>query len=118
MNHSEVLTEIEDRLCDLEFAAFKREWYKETPSTTRKATPNVAPANKGSWSLHVSTQLDGKKQFRMQSEAGIWSTLPADRSQWPKEIRETQEKYEEFSKRRRTPGGYSTSMAGGTCEIV
>jgi hypothetical protein len=117
MSHTDKLMELEDRIFDLEFAAFEEWWNTQGTATTRKTTPKTTPAKRGAWSLHMSTQPDGTKQYRMQSAAGAWTTLPANRSQWPKDLREMEERFEEFDKQRRI-GGKNVAMLGGTCTMI
>jgi hypothetical protein len=118
MDHNDILLDLEDRLCDLEFQAFKDRWNKQQVLTTRKtntgSTTQTEPAKKD-WTLHFHKKADGSQEYRMQSAAGTWTTLPAERSLWPKEVRETHELFETYDKQRRM-GGRSTAVARGTCE--
>jgi hypothetical protein len=120
MSHDDVLLDLENRLCDLEFAAFKDRWNstgKPSPAPKKNTgSTRTAPAKKNDWTLHFHKKPDGSQEYHLRSASGVMTKLPADRKLWPQDVRETTELFETFDKQRRI-GGHSTATARGTCEI-
>lgn len=96
---NDCISELEDRILDLEFKQLKKKLGWERILVTTKRTPE----NKSGFSMRMSTGSNGEKKYELRSGSG-WTTLPTNRALWPIEAREIQDKVDAYDKQRRVEG--------------
>jgi hypothetical protein len=113
---SNKLTELEDRVFDLEFKELKKlvqntRRFLITPKASAK--PEISPVG-----LTISSKRRaGNTSYSVRYASGAVTNLPSDRKSWPADIRAMVEKIEVMDKQRMV-GGRMISSAGGSCKIV
>jgi hypothetical protein len=109
----EQIDKLEDKLLDLEFqdlkkriAQSRRSWVQLPVSTKPK------PAG-GSREIMRMKTVAGQRIYEMRS-GSTWKPLPKDRAQWPREIREIEDRIDKIDAKR-THGGRIISNMAGSC---
>jgi hypothetical protein len=106
------LNALEDRVLLLEFTKMKKlaGWQRTHVTATRTTSAHKT----GTVEMRVSKR-GGATKYELRTATG-YEALSADRSTWPREAREMQEKIEAYDKQR-TVGGRLVGMLGGTAEL-
>jgi hypothetical protein len=107
MSDKEALLEIEDKICELEFARLKKMHARNSVLVT---VPK--PEACDSWQLRTTKLENGRTRYQLRSASGEWRNLPEDLTKWPADVRELHEKSELIDKMR-SVGGRMLANFGG-----